>query len=88
MLCKSKFFFVELYKKLIEGFSEKKELAVAFERVLSDSRIPFVYLGKPLTMNQKDYRECIEKNEGNINKLIYILKIDYILILVNSTSQH
>lgn len=70
-------FYSELYKKLIEGFSEKKELAVAFERVLSDSRIPFVYLGKPLTMNQKDYRECIEKNEGNINKLMYILKIDY-----------
>lgn len=70
-------FYSELYKKLKESFGENKELAVAFERVLSDSRIPFVYLGKPLTMGQKDYEEYIEKNKANINKLIYILKTSY-----------
>lgn len=70
-------FYSELYRKLIDSFKNKKELAVAFERVLSDSRIPFVYLGKPLTMSQKDYKNYIEKNESNIKKLIYILKTDY-----------
>lgn len=36
-----------------------------------------MYLGKPLTMGQKDYKEYIEKNEANIKKLIYILKASY-----------
>ena len=70
-------FYSELYKNLIDNFKDKKQLADAFERILSDSRIPFVYLGKPLTMNQNDYKKYMEENEDNIEKLIYILKTDY-----------
>ncbi|MCM1234238.1 MAG: hypothetical protein NC489_29390 [Ruminococcus flavefaciens] len=70
-------FYSELYKNLMENFSDKKELAVAFELILRDSRIPFVFLGKPLTMNKEDYKEYIEKNEENINKLIYILRMNF-----------
>lgn len=70
-------FYSELYKNLVENFEEKKKLAIAFERILSDYRIPFVYLGKPLTMSQKDYEDYIEKNDENLRRLIYILKMNY-----------
>ena len=70
-------FYSELYQKLTQNFTNKKELAVAFERVVADTRIPFIYLGKPLSMKQKDYAEGIKRNEENIKKIIYILKTNY-----------
>lgn len=70
-------FYVELYNNLIRNYCDKKELAVAFECVLSDYRIPFVYLGKPLSMSQNDYSKYLEKNENNLKKILYILKTGY-----------
>ena len=70
-------FYSELYQKLTQNFTNQKELAVAFERVVADTRIPFIYLGKPLSMKQKDYAEGIKRNEENIKKIIYILKTNY-----------
>lgn len=70
-------FYQELLDSLQRSFTEKKELAVAFERVLRDSRIPFEYLGKSLIMDQSVYREKIEKNKKSIEKLLYALRIEY-----------
>ena len=70
-------FYLELYNKLIENFKDKKQLAIAFERIIRDSRIPFVYLGRPLSMSGDDFKKCLEKNRDNINKIFYILKSGY-----------
>lgn len=70
-------FYLELYNKLIENFKDKKQLSIAFERIIRDSRIPFVYLGRPLSMSGDDFKKCLEKNRDNINKIFYILKSGY-----------
>lgn len=70
-------FYSELYSKLIENFKDKKQLAIAFERVIKDSRIPFVYLGRPLSMSGENFKKYLDTNQENINKLFYILKSGY-----------
>lgn len=76
-LLKPECFYSELLDSLQKNFTEKKELAVAFERILRDSRIPFEYLGKSLMMEQNIYKEKVKKNKKSIDKILYALRIEY-----------
>lgn len=76
-IIKPEFFYKELINDLQKNFFDKKELAVAFERILRDSRIPFEYLGKTLTMDQDIYKKKIKKNKESIKKIMYALRIEY-----------
>ena len=70
-------FYVQLLNQLKVNFIDPKELAVAFERVVQDRRVPFRYLGKPVSMESEKFKEYIDKNIDNFNKIVYILQTNY-----------
>lgn len=70
-------FYEVLCRKYRAAFENDKELAVALEFALKDDRIPFVYLGKPLSMDQEEYKERIDRNRDSIQKIHYALNTDY-----------
>lgn len=72
-----KSFYEVLCKKYRATVETDKELAVALELALKDDRIPFIYLGKPLSMEQEEYKERVDKNRTYIKKINYALEIDY-----------
>lgn len=70
-------FYGLLCRKFRRAFDNDKELAVALTKVLEDDRIPFIYLGKPLSMDNEEYRKYVDKNREYINKIYYALRADY-----------
>lgn len=70
-------FYKTLLGSLKENFTSQKELTIALEKIFNDKRIPFVYLGEPLTMSQSVYKDKVTKNMDSIKKLIYALHTDY-----------
>lgn len=71
----------EFYKNVWESycinFESLKERAFAFYYTLIDMKIPYTYIGKPLSMSNEKYREIIKNNEDSIEKVKYIFKVSY-----------
>ena len=72
-----KSFYEVLCKKYRATVETDKELAIALELALKDDRIPFVYLGRPLSMEQEEYKERVDNNRASIKKIRYALETDY-----------
>ena len=71
----------EFYSNLWESFcvnlSSLKEKAFAFYYTVLDKRIPYIYIGKPMSMEQSRYEKYIKENEEILNKIAYIFKSAY-----------
>jgi hypothetical protein len=71
----------DFYSALWEGystnFSTVKEKAFAFYYTLIDRRIPYQYLGKPLSIDDDKFKELIETNRLIIKKIEYIKNSAY-----------
>lgn len=70
-------FYSTLWDAYCTIFSSIKERAFAFYYTVIDDSIPYQYLGKPISMENKRYRELIEKNSVHIDKVKYIAKCNY-----------
>ena len=76
-LAKPEEFYQILWRSYCSIFSSDKELAFAFYYTLIDKRIPYQYLGKPLSMENKRFMELIEANQENLQKIEYIRMSGY-----------
>lgn len=71
----------DFYKNLWEGYSANlsslKELAFAFYYTIIDKKIPYIFIGKPLSMEQTKYKEVIKRNQDYLKKIEYIFNLPY-----------
>lgn len=58
-------------------FVTLEEKAFAFYYTIIDKRIPYMYIGKPLSMDQKRFMEIQEENEKLLDKIGYIFSSSY-----------
>lgn len=70
-------FYATLWNNYCTIFSSTKEQAFAFYYTIIDTSIPYLYLGKPLSMENEKYKELIDKNTVHIDKIKYIAKCNY-----------
>lgn len=70
-------FYTALWQSYCANFSTIKERAFAFYYTIIDKKIPYQYIGKPLSMDDERYKELIISNKENIRKLEYIANGDY-----------
>lgn len=63
----------EFYEKLWESYSSSattlKEKAFVFYYTILDRRIPYIYIGEPLSMAQEKYEAILNKNKGYLKKI-------------------
>ena len=71
----------DFYKKLWESYSTNmpslKELAFAFYYTVIDKKIPYIYIGIPLSMEQDKFKEIVKKNQDYLRKIEYIFNSSY-----------
>lgn len=71
----------EFYKILWEGycacFNSIKEKAFALYYTVIDQRIPYIYLGKPLSMDKYKYSKAREDNRELMDKIEYIFNTSH-----------
>ena len=67
-------FYSALWQGYCTNFESIKERAFAFYYTLIDSKIPYLYLGKPLNMDNDGFKVLLEKNKQSIKKIEYISK--------------
>ncbi len=71
----------DFYKNLWEGYAVNmlslKELAFAFYYTIIDKKIPYIYIGKPLSMEQAKFKEIIKENRDHLKKIEYIFNSSY-----------
>lgn len=71
----------DFYKNLWEGYTVNmlslKELAFAFYYTIIDKKIPYIFIGKPLSMEQAKFREVIKENRDHLKKIEYIFNSSY-----------
>ena len=70
-------FYCALWNAVCANFSQIEEKAFAFYYILIDKRIPYQFLGKPITMSNARFREVTEKNRDILNKITYISTSGY-----------
>ena len=66
-------FYKAVWERYCINFTSLKEKAFAFYYTLLDDNIPYINIGKPLNMDNRKYKEVVEKNEENIKKIFNIL---------------
>lgn len=71
-------FYNNLWQSYCVNFTTLKEKAFAFYYTLIDKRIPYIYIGKPLSMEQSRYEKLVDENEEILNKINYIFKSAYL----------
>lgn len=76
-LAKPDEFYRLLWKSFSSIFHSTKELAFAFYYTLIDMRIPYQYLGKPISMENDRFRELTDANKEHLKKLEYIRMSGY-----------
>ncbi|MBQ4517684.1 MAG: hypothetical protein II997_03755 [Clostridia bacterium] len=76
-LIEEKNFYKTLWESYCTNFSTIKERAFAFFYTIIDNSIPYVYLGKPLSMSDQRFKDLLDKNKANIEKIKFILKSSY-----------
>jgi hypothetical protein len=71
----------DFYKNLWEGYAVNmlslKELAFAFYYTIIDKKIPYIHIGKPLSMEQDKFKEVIKENRNHLKKIEYIFNSSY-----------
>lgn len=71
----------DFYKNLWEGYVANmlslKELAFAFYYTIIDKKIPYIYIGKPLSMESTKFKEVIKANRDHLKKIEYIFNSSY-----------
>lgn len=70
-------FYTNLWESYCVNLSTLKERAFAFYYTLVDKRIPYIYIGKPMSMEQSRYQKLIEENKETLNRVAYIFKSAY-----------
>ena len=70
-------FYKTVWESYCTNFESLKEKAFAFYYTVIDKRIPYVYIGKPLSMDNEKYREIINNNAENLKKIKYIFNSSY-----------
>lgn len=70
-------FYSSLWAAFSSWFTDEKELAFAMYYTLIDKRIPYMYLGMPLSMNNDRFKELIQANKENLDKISYINRSGY-----------
>lgn len=76
-LAKPDEFYQILWKSFSSIFFSSKELAFAFYYTLIDMRIPYQYLGKPVSMENERFGELTNANRDSLKKLEYIRMSGY-----------
>lgn len=71
----------DFYKTLWNSYSATmpslKELAFAFYYTVIDRKIPYIFIGKPLSMEADRYKEILKNSEDYIKKIDYIFRLSY-----------
>lgn len=70
-------FYKVLWESYVVNLSTKKEKAYAFFRTIIDKKIPYVYLGKPLSMDNDKFMKLNIENQDIIKKIDYIFDSPY-----------
>lgn len=70
-------FYRSLWNSFELNFTDNKELAFAFYYTIIDSNIPYMYLGKPVSMSNERFHEIVEANSSSIKKVDYIIRSGY-----------
>lgn len=70
-------FYKSLWNSFSAIFSTQKEKSFAFYYTLIDKSIPYQYLGKPISMSNERFKELVDRNEENIEKIKYIVRSGY-----------
>lgn len=70
-------FYKSLWDSINLVFTDSKGLAFAFYYILIDRKIPYIYLGKPLSMSNDRYQELKDENSDYLIKINYIVRSDY-----------
>lgn len=70
-------FYSSLWESYCSLFTTQKELAFSFYYTLIDKKIPYQYIGKPLSMSNDDFKKITEANDKYIQKIKYILNSGY-----------
>lgn len=76
-IIKSTDFYKALWERYSDNMSTLKELSFAFYYTIIDRRIPYIYIGKPLSMDQTRFEELIKKSQEHLKKVQYILDSSY-----------
>lgn len=70
-------FYTTLWGDVCRNFKETKELAFALYWIIIDKRIPYIYIGTPLSMDDEEFKELSKANRDNIKKIEYVLRAGY-----------
>lgn len=70
-------FYTMLWEDVCRNFKEIKELAFALYWIVIDKRIPYVYIGTPLSMDNDEFKEISKANIDSIEKIKYVLRAGY-----------
>ncbi len=70
-------FYKYLWKSYSANLTSLKELAFAFYYTVIDRKIPYIYVGKPLSMETDKYKEILKNSEDYIKKIDYIFSLSY-----------
>lgn len=70
-------FYTMLWEDVCRNFKEIKELAFALYWIVIDKRIPYVYIGTPLSMDNDEFKEITKANIDSIEKIKYVLRAGY-----------
>lgn len=71
-------FYVMLWEDVCRNFKETKELAFALYWIVIDKRIPYIYIGTPLSMDDDEFKDISKANKDNIKKIEYVLRAGYL----------
>ncbi len=71
-------FYSSLWESFCANFTSEKEKAFAFYYTLVDSKIPYQYVGKPLSMDNEKFKRILDENNESVEKIKYIFKSNYI----------
>lgn len=72
-------FYSLLWNMIFENsmLTSDKERAFGLLWILADDGIPYYELGKPLSMENDEYKEIIENNRKSVDRIMYILSIPF-----------
>lgn len=71
-LIEHKLFYNELWNQYCKNFASDNDRALAFYYTLVDNKMPYHYLGKPLSMSNDTYSKFCEENKQTLDRIRYI----------------
>lgn len=70
-------FYGTLWDDISNNFTGTKELAFALYWIIIDRRIPYIYIGVPLSMENDEFKTRTEANKDVFDKMEYVLQSEY-----------